>query len=90
MIQYLRYDAKVYSLETLFSNLLDKSKRFSIRDKAKKAKKAYNIVLKPYKVFKRPKKAYKAIKGKYYTYYKLPGHKVKGCYFLFPNKAPQG
>jgi hypothetical protein len=88
VIQYLRHDAEVYSLETLFFNLLDESKRFSIRDEAEKAEKAYNMVLKPYKVFKRPKKAYKAIKGKYCTYYKLPGHEAKGCYFLFPDKAP--
>ena len=37
----------------------------------------------------KPKNAYKVIKGRYCFYCKLSGYEVKGCYFLFPEKAPK-
>jgi len=58
VIQSLRSDPAAYTLESLFSNLLDESKRFSIRDEADVAVKAF-LAAKLKKGFKSPKKAYK-------------------------------
>jgi hypothetical protein len=79
--QSLRNNAESFTIETLFSNLLDESKRQDNKD--------YNsntqILFAKYK----GKKPYKIVKGKYCKHCKLASHDIKDCYFLFPNKAPK-
>jgi hypothetical protein len=69
-----------YSLESLFSNLLDELKRQDTKD--------YNTPQVLYTNY-RGKNPYKITKGKHCKYCKLPSHDTKDCYFLFPNKAPK-
>ena len=80
--QSLRNDSEAYSLETLFSNLLDESKRQESRDN-------HQVLFTRSGGYK-GKKPYKITKGKHCKYCKLPSHEAKDCYFLFPNKAPKG
>jgi hypothetical protein len=68
-----------YSLESLFSNLLDESKSQETKD--------FNTPRVLFAKYK-GKKPYKITKGKYCKHCKLPLHDAKDCYFLFPYKAP--
>jgi hypothetical protein len=81
--QSLRNDSDAYSLETLFSNLLDESKRQESRDTP------HILYTKAGGGGYKGKKPYKITKGKHCKYCKLPSHEAKDCYFLFPNKAPK-
>ena len=83
--QSLRNDSDIFTLETLFSNLLDESKRQDNKDLHNQALFTYNKDNNKYK----GKKPYKITKGKYCKYCKLPSHDAKDCYFLFPSKAPK-
>jgi hypothetical protein len=83
--QSLRNDSEIFTLETLFSNLLDESKRQDNKDSNNQALFTYNKDNRKYK----GKKPYKITKGKYCKYCKLPSHDAKDCYFLFPSKAPK-
>ena len=80
--QTLRNNIESFTLESLFSNLLDESKR--------QENKESNVALFTYnnKRYK-GKKPYKITKGKFCKHCKLPSHEVKDCYFLFPHKAPK-
>jgi hypothetical protein len=82
--QSLRNDSDIFTLETLFSNLLDESKRQENKD-SNQALFTFNKDSHKYK----GKKPYKITKGKYCKYCKLPSHDTKDCYFLFPSKAPK-
>ena len=88
IIQSLRTNIDSYILESLFSNLLDESKRQEsneantdqalITSSGNKGKK-------PYKVTKNTTQS-----KKYYTNYKQHSHVTSNCAFLFPEKAPKG
>ena len=71
-----------YSLESLFSNLLDESKRQETKD--------YNtpqvLYTNSFNTKYKGKKPWKVTKGKHC---KLPSHNTKDCYFLFPEKSPK-
>jgi hypothetical protein len=79
--QSLRNNAESFTIETLFSNLLDESKRQDNKD--------YNNNTQILHTQYKGKKPYKITKGKYCKNCKLPSHDIKDCYFLFPNKAPK-
>jgi len=79
--QSLRSNSEAYSLETLFSYLLDESKRLESKDSS---------VFYTQHVKYKGKKPYKITKGKYCKYCKLTSHEAKQCFFLFPDKAPKG
>jgi hypothetical protein len=76
--QSLRNNTSTFTIETLFSNLLDESKR-------QDNKEVNHILYTKYK----GKKPYKITKGQYCKYCKLASHNAKDCYFLFPQKAPK-
>ena len=80
--QTLRNDINAYSLENLFSNLIDESKR----QESNKDKSAF-ISTTSFKKYK-GKKPYKITKGKYCNYCKQTTHIARNCYFLWPEKAP--
>jgi len=78
IIQSYRTNAANINLETLFSNLLDKSRRI------KSINSAY---------FVRPNKRqrtsnHKTSTKKYCEKCKTSSHQTKDCFHLFPNKAP--
>ena len=86
--QSLRNNAKSYTLETLFSSLLDESKRLENREnnhpQAFLTTRRERGPVGKYKA----KNSFKAQKGKFCTYCKLSSHEAKNCFFLFPEKAP--
>ena len=78
--QSLRNDSNVYTLETLFSNLLDESKR----QESKESNTVLHTKTRPtFKVVK------KKPQGKHCKYCKLGSYDVKDCYFLFLERAPK-
>lgn len=76
--QSFRTNSGAYTLESLFANLLDESKRHMPLDKD-------SILYTRYK----GRKPYKITKGKFCKYCKLASHDIKSYYFLFPEKAPK-
>lgn len=86
-------DFSDYKLESLFSSLIDESKRLVEKESTtvlylKNKKPYYNnnrVNKKPYK----GKKPWKIQKGLYCKYCKLVGHEADSCYFLHPDKAPK-
>ena len=83
--QSLRNNIESFTLETLFSNLLDESKRQETKDSNNNNMALFTTNGSKYK----GKKPYKITKGKYCKHCKLPSHFTKDCYFLFPDKAPK-
>lgn len=85
IIQSLRQDPKAYTIETLFSSLIDEARG---RENYSENNNGYNKLL----LLKRNRnKNYKKMPyGKYCDHYKLPSHMTDNCWFLFPNKAPKG
>jgi len=79
--QSLRNNSENITLENLFSNLLDESKRQDNKDYTNNPQ----ILFTKYK----GKKPYKITKGKYCGHCKLGSHNYNDCYFLFPHKAPE-
>jgi hypothetical protein len=84
--QSLRNNSESYNLETLFSNLLDESKRQANKDTTTGSI-LYTKGTSPTRY--KGKKPYKVTKGQYCKYCKLPSHSASNCYFLFPDKAPR-
>ena len=87
--QSLRTNIDSYTLETLFSNLLDESKR----QESNEANTDQALITGGYK----GKKPYKITKSgssgankKYCTNCKQHSHITSNCAFLFPDKAPKG
>ena len=78
--QSLRNNSDIIGLETLFSNLLDESKRQQSKDLYPNNRVLYTRY--------KGKYPYKITKGQYCKYCKLPSHEAKSCFFLFPEKAP--
>ena len=80
--QALRNDPKSYTIETLFSSLLDEARGKESNSNSNKLLAITN---------KGKGKSYKNLpkKGKYCGYCKLTSHSTDNCYFLFPNKAPK-
>ena len=84
--QSLRTNIESYSIESLFSNLLNESKRQESIEANNKNQALYTLSNKGrYK----GKKPYKITKGKFYRNYKQASHNIKDYYFLFPDKAPK-
>lgn len=82
--QSLRTNIESYSIESLFSNLLDESKRQESID-TDNSQALYISNKGRYK----GKKPYKITKGKYCRNCKQTSYDIKDCYFLFPDKAPK-
>ena len=87
--QSLRTNIDSYTLETLFSNLLDESKR----QESNEANTDQALIIGGYK----GKKPYKITKSgssgankKYCINCKQHSHITSNCAFLFPDKAPKG
>jgi hypothetical protein len=72
--QSLRQDPEAYTLESLFTSLLDES-RGRLNKPSEKA-----LYIKGKKGARNPTIC---------PYYKLKGYTRESCYFLFPEKAPQ-
>jgi hypothetical protein len=84
--QSLRNNKDAYNLESLFSNLLDESKRQESIEANNSEQALYIKTIKPkYK----GKKPYKITKGKYCCNCKQTSHITTDCFFLFPDKAPK-
>jgi len=84
--QSLRTNIESYSIESLFSNLLDESKRQESMEANNNSQALYIMSNKgKYK----GKKPYKVTKGRFCRNCKQTSHDIKDCYFLFPDKAPK-
>ncbi|KAI0995475.1 hypothetical protein K3495_g12704 [Podosphaera aphanis] len=86
--QSLRNDRKSYDLESLFSTLIDESKRqttLTEHEVALFANTNNGQKHKPTKHFK----PYKITKPKFCRNCKKTSHNANDCYFLFPHKAPK-
>jgi len=84
--QSLRTNIESYTIESLFSNLLDESKRQESMEANNNTQALYTMSNKgKYK----GKKPYKVAKGRFCRNCKQTSHDVKDCYFLFPDKAPK-
>lgn len=85
--QSLRNNEEAYSLDQLFSNLIDESKRQgSIDNNTEMA--LYTSLRNKYKNKKVTKNQYRVNKSRYCTNCKKQSHITADCYHLFPNKAP--
>ena len=88
IMQSLRINIDSYSIESLFSNLLDESKRQKSNEDNNEQ--ALAVLAKPpppsgYK----GKKPYKITKGKYCRGCNKTTHNTVDCFHLFPHKAPK-
>lgn len=76
IIQSLRKDPKSYTIETLFSSLIDEAR-------GREANGQRLLATNKAKAYK------KANKGSFCQHCKLPSHQTSSCWFLFPDKAPK-
>ncbi len=101
--QALRKDIKAYTLNSLCNSLLDESRRLADNEGPNKvmvirrgsAKVFQNKVNKPYKSQNqagkpKAKNAWKSTKGAWCNHCKVATHDTTRCFYLFPDKAPQG
>ncbi|KAI2084725.1 hypothetical protein LOY94_006841 [Ophidiomyces ophidiicola] len=81
VIQTLRKDSHSYTIENLFSDLIDEAR----------GKEQSNILhINGKRNKKNSKHSYKKLSnGKYCQYCKLTSHMTDKCFFLFPDKAPK-
>jgi len=82
--QSLRTNIESYSIESLFSNLLDESKRQESMEANNNSQALYTM---PNKGKYKGKKPYKVTKGQFCRNCKMTSHNTPDCYFLFPDKA---
>ena len=101
--QALRKDIKAYTLTTLCNSLLDESRRLADNEGSttkvmvvKQSKLPYKVN-KPYKGSQKngsnqgfKKAAWKSTKGAWCNHCKVATHNTTGCFYLFPEKAPEG
>lgn len=86
IMQSLRNNFDIYSLDELFSNLLDEANR--LQSKAQDSESA--LVINNKKHHKNyPPKSYKIVKNKYCRHCKRNNHNTADCFDLFPEKAPK-
>jgi hypothetical protein len=82
--QTLRSNEKAYTIQSLFTSLLDEAKGQQYKQQVNNVNTGRNN----YNQSNRNKKLWKKNKGEFCSYCKLPNHAEKDCYFLHPNKAP--
>jgi hypothetical protein len=80
--QSLRTDIESYTIESLFSNLLD-------RQESMEANTNQTLYTMSNKGKYKGKKPYKITKGRFCRNCKQTSHDIKDCFFLFPEKAPK-
>ncbi|POS82313.1 hypothetical protein EPUL_006480 [Erysiphe pulchra] len=86
--QSLRNNIDAFTIESLFSNLLDESERFEFKNQNEKVMlSAFQDNKNKFKAYK-DKKPYKITKGKFCKNCKKSSNNTTECYHLFPERAP--
>ena len=93
--QALRKDIKAYTLTTLCNSLLDKSRRLADNEGSTTKVMVVRQPKLPYKVNKsykgsQKKAAWKSTKRAWCNHCKVATHNTTRCFYLFPEKAPEG
>ncbi|POS81731.1 hypothetical protein EPUL_006632, partial [Erysiphe pulchra] len=90
IMQNLRSNLDSFTIESLFANLLDESKRQRSLDDNSVNQALVALMKNRSKKSYGGKKPYKISKGKFCRSCQKTNHNTTDCYVLFPNKAPKG
>lgn len=86
IMQTLRKNFELYTLDELFSNLSDEPNRLQSKDKNAKTVLVAEFNKKPHK--SRTKKPYKITKGLHFRHCNRTNNKTTDCFDFFPEKGP--